>query len=159
MFWKYNRPLWNSWLNHLNNFGMLTFWAVQIWFSVSGSKASRNSSWKNLPPCTSLFISWVTFLSFSLFFSSCLSLHFIFLSLIFPFLSLSFHALCLCTCILPSPHVSILPLSLILSFFSSLLLHAKISFLILPLLYPHINPYMAEKKNTHSIPNTDLVCI
>lgn len=159
MFWKYNRPLWNSWLNHLNNFGMLTFWAVQIWFSVSGSKASRNSSWKNLPPCTSLFISWVTFLSFSLFFSSCLSLHFIFLSLIFPFLSPVFMLFAYVPAFFHHPmSLFFLFLSFCL-FFSSLLLHAKISFLILPLLYPHINPYMAEKKNTHSIPNTDLVCI
>ena len=55
-----------------------------------------------------------------------------------------------------------LPLSPLFSltvFLILFLFHAKFSFLILHLLHPYINSHIAEKKNTHSIHNTDLTCI
>ena len=93
------------------------------------------------------FISWFTFISF--FLSSCLFLHFVFLSLIFSFLfsqfsfSLPLHLHSLSLPVLKSAPY---PLSFSLDFVFSLLFHVKFSFLTFPLLDSHISPYVAEKQ-------------
>ena len=98
------------------------------------------------------FISWFTFISiFSLFLSipsRCLSFsHFLLLFHSHSFsLSLHLHSLSLHV-LKTAPH----PLSFSLSFLFSLLFHVKFSFLIFPILDPHISLYVAEK--TMSIPS------
>lgn len=93
------------------------------------------------------FISWFTFISvFSLFLSipsRCLSFsHFLLLFHSHSF-SLPLHLHSLSLHVLKSaPH----PLSFSLDFVFSLLFHVKFSFLIFPLLDPHISPYVAEKQ-------------
>lgn len=109
-----------------------------------------------IPPKTSspyLFISWFIF-GFFIFFLFLYDPS-LYLSLSFsPSFSITSHSLCFCLSVLLSLHVS--PPSLIFSFLFSLL-HARISFLILPLTHTHINSYML-RKHTHCIPSTDLAC-
>lgn len=66
IFWK-SKTSWHSWLNHLNSFGLLKFWADQIWFSMLGPKASGSSLWKTVSLYLCLYLlGHFSFASFSL---------------------------------------------------------------------------------------------
>lgn len=119
---------------------------------MSESKASGNSFWKT----ASLYLSLC--LGSSLFLLLSLPVYPFTFSLIFSCLLLTLSA-CMSSFSCYSVSLPLSPLFSLTVFLILFLFHAKFSFLILPLLHPYINSHIAEKKNTHSIHNTDLTCI